>query len=297
MDRSFYFIINPNAGRKTDARNLAEAVTTLFAGRGRAECAFTSGPGHALELARGAVASGFDAVVVAAGDGTINEALPALCGSRAALGLVPRGSGNGLAREFSIPLAPRRALEALLKWRPRRIDLGKINGEYFANVAGIGIDALIGEAFNSFGRKGPRGKLPYYYFGLRQYVSYKPPRLELECGGKTSVVKPLCLAFANCRQFGGGAVIAPSAKPDDGLLNIVTVDYRPWYQTVRHLHKLFDGSIESSSLVSAAKSASALVRGEGEIVYHIDGEPRRARGAITVETVPSALAILQGPES
>jgi len=292
MLESYFFIINPNSGRKSDAGDLAEAVKTAFAGKAKAEIAFTVRPGHAQEIAREAAAKGFKAVVVAGGDGTLNETLPALCGTQVALGLVPKGSGNGLAREFDIPLNPRKALEALLSFEPRRIDLGRINGEYYANVAGIGLDALIGKAFNEFGKKGPRGKLPYYYFGVSRLLSYKPPEIELHCEGKVIRTKPLCIAFANCRQFGGGAIIAPSARPDDGLLNIVVAEHKPLYETARYLHKLFTGTIDKVPFVTTIKSASVFVRAEGEIIYQLDGEPRSAQREIRVDIVPAALSIL-----
>jgi len=292
MIDSYYFIINPNSGSRRDAFDIAEALKSAFAAKARLHVAFTSHQGHALELARGAIAEGYKAIVLAGGDGTVNEVLPAVCGTDIMLGLIPKGSGNGLAREFAIPLNPRAAVEAFASYRPRRIDAGRVNGEYFINVAGLGVDAMIGRAFNVFGKKGPRGRAPYYYFGLKEGFAYKPFDAELDCDGRALRARPLCLAFANGRQFGGGAIIAPRARPDDGLLHVVLIEYQPWYRLLRNLPALFAGTIDKVPFVTTMTGRRASVRVKGEIVYQLDGEARTAQGALSAEIVPGAISFL-----
>ena len=292
MLESYSFIINPNSGAKRDAAALAETIKNRFCACARVQISFTERQGHARELAREAVRQNFKAVVVAGGDGTLNEVLPALCETQVALGLIAKGSGNGFARELGLPLAPGDAVSALADYEPRRIDAGKINGEYFVNVAGIGIDAMIGRAFNAFGKKGPRGRLPYFYLGVKEFLTYTPPCIDLRCGGQTLQIKPLCLAFANGRQFGGGAVIAPAARPDDGLLHIVTINYLPLYRMVPYLPKLFTGTIDRVPFVSTITADSAEIISQGELTYQLDGELRCAHGGLKVEVAPGALSFL-----
>jgi YegS/Rv2252/BmrU family lipid kinase len=292
---SYCFIINPNSGARRDASTLADAVRTAFASCARLKIEFTQRQGHAAELAKTAVSEKFAAVVVAGGDGTLNEVLPAFCGTETALGLIAKGSGNGFAREFGLPLRPKAAVTALVDYLPRKIDLGKVNGEYFANVAGIGLDAMIGRAFNVFGKKGPRGKLPYYYLGLKELLAYKPPQVELRCAGRTLKAAPMCLAFANGRQFGGGAIIAPSAKPDDGMLHVVLVENMSAYRTALNLTALFSGKIDKVSGVTTLLAEQAEVVSGDELVYHLDGEPRVSKTGLKVEIIRHAISFLAPP--
>jgi len=183
-------IVNPRAG--VAARR---ALTAIERSRSswRIEPRVTDGPGHARDLAAEAVARGDEVVVAAGGDGTANEVARALVGTEVALGLVPVGSGNGLARSLGIPLDPDRALQALGSAVRRRMDVGRMNGGLFLNVAGTGFDATVAAAFHERGRNGRRGIPAYFWAGLGEVRRYSADTRRVETAGE-AVELPVFLA-------------------------------------------------------------------------------------------------------
>src|SRR5439155_12548339 len=154
--------------------------------------------------------------------GTANEVAWGLLGSATVLGLVPMGSGNGLARTLGIPLRPAAALLALAEAVPRKMDVGMINGRPFLNLAGAGFDAEVGHAFHEHGRRGGRrGILTYVRLSLARSVSYRAESWVLEACEVRLEGRAFVVAFVNGRQYGGGAVLVPGARLDDGLLDVV----------------------------------------------------------------------------
>jgi diacylglycerol kinase family enzyme len=169
-------------------------------------------------------------------DGTINEITRALR-HQVPLGIIPNGSGNGCQRIWhSFRSAP--ACETLLQSKTISIDVGKINEEYFFNVAGLGFDAQVGYAYNQAQKGGRRGRLPYFFLGIKEYFSYVPSAMNLSLGDKERRLTPFLIAIANCKQYGIGAKIAPKAVVNDGFLNLSIVHQAPWYQYLWHLPKV-----------------------------------------------------------
>lgn len=184
MSEHIAFIINPNSGKRRRPGELADLARSVFADAGKSvEVHITKAAGHARELAAEAVSRGCEGVIVAGGDGTINEALASMANTGKWLGIIARGSGNGFARELGLPLDEAEAVRRIAAMRPFDMDLGLANGEHFINAAGVGLDALIGHAFDRFGKKGPRGLLPYFLLAMKEYLHYQPPKLRFEGGG------------------------------------------------------------------------------------------------------------------
>ena len=186
----------------------------------------TEGPGHALELARAAVAARATLVCAWGGDGTVNEVASALAGTGTALGIVPAGSGNGLARELAHSLGPRRG--AGRRARPARAGdrrRGRRRAPVREPLSGVGLDAAVAAQFNR--RGGRRGLFPYVALGAREILRYRAREYTLRAGAEAWQERALLIICANARQYGGGAVVAPTARPDDGQLDVVTVAERP----------------------------------------------------------------------
>ena len=289
----FEFIINPRSGVLRDYGPLSERIKILC---GKAGFSFairvTERAGHAGELAAAARDAGAKCVVVAGGDGTINDAARSLVNSAAALGVLPSGSGNGFARELGMELDPFKALEQVLSGRTVTIDTGSINGELFFNMAGIGLDERIGRAFNNFG-KYVRGQWPYFLLGVKELLLYSPPQLELSIAGQRHKFRPLVVAFANGRQHGGGALISPGAKLDDGLLHITVVEYQSLPYIFTHLPKLFSGQIETVPFVKTFTAVEAEIFSPAPLPYHVDGEERGpAKAPFTVKVLPNSLKVV-----
>jgi len=285
-------ILNPRAGlaARRALAALQEAGAALWPGL---EIAVTTGPGHARELARQAVGGGAELVLVAGGDGTANEAAWSLAGTSVALGLVPVGSGNGLARNLGIPLDARRALPLLARGMRRRIDVGFVNERPFLNAAGAGFDAAIAMAFHERGRRGGRrGILPYVLLGGRLIFGYRCERFELVAEGQRFEGPALVVAFLNGAQYGAGAMMAPGARLDDGLLDVVVIQDAPHLELLLNAPRLFLGSIGRFRGYRRFTASSAVLSGGGPLVHHRDGEPEAAQTPLRFRVEHQALTVL-----
>jgi len=284
-------ILNPRAG--VAARRTREAVE-----RGRPSWKdyavyLTREAGHATELAREAVAAGADLVLAVGGDGTVNEVARGLMGSSAALGIVPAGSGNGLARALRIPLRPSQALGALETGVRRRMDVGLLNGRTFLNVAGVGFDAVVGHAFHERGKRGGRrGVLGYVRLSLAELRAYRAPRLVVEAGSERLDLDAFVVTFANGPQYGSGAVINPGGKLDDGKLEVVILESGPLWRTLAAAPRLFIGGLERTPGYRRLAGPRATVTAGTPVAVHCDGDPSEAACRIEVELRPGALEIV-----
>ena len=284
------FILNPISGKKSlDTDTIRQTILARFP---HAQICLTQAPGHATQLAQTAAQEGFQAVVAMGGDGTINETARGLVGSQTALGVIPRGSGNGFARELGMPLAFKAALEKLLQTSPVPCDVGYANGELFLNLAGVGIEAAIAWQFMEHGKTGSRGKWPYFKIGAKTAFSYKPPELEVTINGQTCLTAPLTLVFANGRQYGSNFKIAPTASLTDGKLEMVSVQNAPKWKLALAVPAFFTDTWRPFGLIHTEQVQHALIKRAGEIMYHIDGEPRKATDSLEISISPKALHIL-----
>jgi diacylglycerol kinase (ATP) len=288
---AWLFIINPKAGKRLP--RISERITELFTGRGlRFDIVFTKSRGHASELAARALIDGCTRVVAAGGDGTIRETAIPLIGKEAALGLLPCGSGNGLARNLYIPLDFGRALEGLLRWEPRPIDAGLANGKPFFCASGTGLDAEIAHDFNNI--PGRRGILPYVWHGARRVLKYKPRRVTALLDGRRLEQEVLVAGVLNGMQYGGGARMAPGAYIDDGLLDLCLVRAASIPRLLLALPSLFNGRLaEEKAVYSSAQGRVIDIDCAGPAWYHLDGEDFYApEGKLRYSVMPGALKVL-----
>ena len=285
-------IINPVSGRRGHRdraqRRAALASARLTARGADARVVITEGPGHAHVLAREAVSTGAVLVAVWGGDGTMNEVASALAGTPVVLGLVPGGSGNGLARDLGIPLHAEQALDVLLDGRDRDIDGGVLDGHLFFNVAGLGLDARVARAFQS---SGGRGILSYVVKTARAILDGRGTACVIEAGGRSVAVDALLVALANSRQYGSGMLIAPSARVDDGVIDVVVVPRMPLVRMLRYLPRVLAGAIDAVPGVSVMRAAHATIQGTSPLAYHIDGEPHEGGTRLSLSVRPHALRV------
>lgn len=283
-------ILNPRAGLA--AQHALQAVR-----RGRPsfedlDVAVTTGPGDAITLARQAAEAGADLVLAVGGDGTANEAAQGLFDTPTALGIVPVGSGNGLARCLRIPLDPAEALAALEDGLTRPVDVGMANGRPFLNVGGAGFDAVVGSDFHEAGRGGGRrGILTYVLLALWRVVRYRADPLRLEIDGVAHDVRPFLVCLANGPQYGAGALIAPGARLDDGRIDIVVIADAPWPVLLANVPRLFAGTLQKSRLYRRMSAARATLTGAAPFAFHRDGEPESPVRRLEVGLRPGALRL------
>jgi YegS/Rv2252/BmrU family lipid kinase len=287
-------IVNPvsGAGLHPDAarRRVALIHDELKERKLSASIHLTERPGHARELAAAAVADRADLVIVWGGDGTVNEAGSAIAGSATALGLIPAGSGNGLAGGLGVPRRPRAALSAALGTRTLAVDVGMLDDRPFFNIAGIGFDAHIARLFNERPR-GRRGRLPYVVIGVREGCRYVGKDYAITLDGVSQRTRALLIAFANGQEYGMGMQIAPGARLDDGQLEACVVEDRSVLARFRDARHLALGSVHRAPRMAMQPVRGAIVEADGEIEYHVDGEPGVVRDRLTISVRPGALTV------
>lgn len=276
---------NPGGGQEV------ELARRVLSGAGyETAVVVTDGPGHATAVAREAAARGGELVVSWGGDGTMNEVARALVFGPTALALVPGGSGNGLGRELGVPFDPARALAIAAGGRRRRIDVGEVNGEYFFNVAGLGLDARVARAFAE--RSGRRGRLRYARVGAEAVMRYRAQHYDVAWDGGTAAPDALFVALANSRQYGSHGVIAPPARLDDGRLDLVIVHDQPLWQIAVRLPAFFTGRLRPGRGVTMSTFTVATIGAVTGSDLHLDGEPRIVNGPLEVRVHPRALDVL-----
>jgi len=288
-------IINPISGagaHRDQGRARVELARSTVARLGfTADVQVTERAGHGRDLARSLVEAGASRIVAWGGDGTINEIAPVLIASAVPLGIVPSGSGNGLATELGLLPEPQRALEIAVRAEPKAIDAGEINGTLFVNLAGIGFDARVAHEFHRL-PAGSRGGLPYLSLGVRAIFSYRAAwyRVQLD-GGDPIDQTALLIVFANARQYGSGAIIAPRALPADGRLNAVVVDDRPLIKHFWRVRHLFRGTADRAEGVITQPIERALVESDQPMAIHADGEPVAPATRAEIRVLPGAIRI------
>lgn len=282
------YILNPRSGR---AARVRATVETFAAGRGES-VAPTARPRHATELARAAIAEGCDAVVAVGGDGTMNEVAAALVGTPVALGLVPCGSGNGLARHLGCYGSVAHALAVIAAGRTRRIDTGLAAGHPFFCAAGLGFEAEVAHRFNLLTN---RGFLRYLTTSLRAFREFAPLRCEVVHAGGTATLAAFTLAVANTDQYGNNARIAPGARCDDGLLNLTAVPPLHAVNLLPLAVQLFAGTLGRNPAVARFAGPAFTVRTGAPGQLHTDGEVHDVGPEIEFRIRPASLLVLAPP--
>lgn len=285
-------IINPAAGRGArDSRDVTDRVRRaerVAAAAGvRVDVVVTTSAGHAAEHSRAFVAAGVDVVVAWGGDGTINEVAGPLLGSPVALGIVPAGSGNGLARTLGIPLVPDAALATAFGGAERRVDVATFGQRHFLNIAGVGFDAEVAQAFN---RRRTRGVLGYVIDSLSGVWRYCPASYGLELDGRDHTGDYFVVVFANGTQYGNGLAIAPDADICDGRLNAVLVSGGSAVQQLWRARRLLVRPLAPAAGVRRQTVGRAVISGE-RLQCHVDGESFVAEGPVVVNVLPGALGV------
>jgi diacylglycerol kinase (ATP) len=286
-------IINPISGGAPPgaARIRAElALSTVERHGDHAEVFVTERTGHARELAKAAARRGVRLVLAWGGDGTVNEVASALAFDDVPLGLVPAGSGNGLASELHVSRRPEEAIAAALAAEPRPIDLGEIDGRLFVNVAGVGIDAYVAAQFNHAGNV-KRGFVEYARITSRALFSYEPQPYCIDGEGVHAEVTAVLVTIANGAQYGNNARIAPKARVDDGWLDLVVVEERSRLRTLVNVPKLFNGRAERVPGYTMTRVRKATIESVRPMSFHVDGEPVQGGTVLKVRVHPGALLI------
>jgi len=286
MTPKYLFIINPISGTRSKV-SIPETIHKIFAGE-EIEIVFTEYSGHASKLAEEAVNREIPAIVAIGGDGTINEVARSLVKTDATLGIIPIGSGNGLARELGIPLNIKSALSLIKKSNTRKIDYGLANGLPFFCTCGVGFDARVSYKF----AKGKnRGGLNYIRNVITEFLSYEPETYQILMDNDQIDEKAFLVTVANASQWGNNAFIAPGADMSDGLMNITILKPFTYIDIPNLALQLFTRLIEMNSHIASYKRHHLTILREKEGVIHLDGEPMMMGREINITTHPSGLKL------
>jgi YegS/Rv2252/BmrU family lipid kinase len=283
------YIINPRSGSKGKeeipemiARHTNTAVVAY-------EISFTEAPGHATILSRDAAEKNFDIVVAVGGDGSVNETAKGLMGSMTALGIIPKGSGNGMARHLHIPLQEEDAVAVINQAQQEIIDTLTVNNDFCIGTIGIGFDAHIAHLF---AKSSVRGYGTYVKLVLGEFYKYKPHTFRMEIDGKELTKECFLLTFANSSQFGNNAVIAPFADVKDGILDVSMMKKFPAIVAPHLIYRLMNHNIHQSRFFNRALCKSVLIHNQGTLQGHIDGEPVTFTGDIKIQVVPASVSVV-----
>lgn len=270
MKKRILFIINPisGVGRQKKMERLLE--NNLDQDLFDYEIRYTEYIHHGTELAREGAMQGFDIITAVGGDGSVNDVITGIHGSDTTLGIIPCGSGNGLARCMRIPLTPALAIRVLNQDNPGTIDTISLNDKFFvASIAGVGFDAFIARLMKS---AKVRGFSAYLNLILREYPTYESKDYHLVVDGREYDRKAWFITFANSNQFGYNAAIAPLAKLDDGLIDISIVDKIPIEHAAITTPLVYANHFELSQHVEMLKAHEVWVAGNVDKWVNIDGE-------------------------
>lgn len=280
--------MNPIAGVGKYVSVVASVNELLDKTRFDHSIVFTKFPKHATELSREAAENKYDVVVAVGGDGTMHEVGKGLIGTNTALAIIPRGSGNGMARNLHIPVKIRQNLRALNDCKIIKIDTVSINRDKFLGIAGVGFDALVAWEFSKYGKRG----LPSYIkISLKEFKKYVPQNYEITIDGVSFCRKAFMISFANSAQFGGNAIIAPGAKIFDGKIDVSILDKFPLNALPVMAYKLFTNSIDKSKYLEIIKGEEVIVRQPYDFV-HLDGEPVLMGKELHIRVNPLSLNIV-----
>jgi diacylglycerol kinase (ATP) len=282
-------IINPVSGISNKDRIKELLHQKLDRKHFKHEIVFSKYAGHVEELSHQAAVAGLDLVVAVGGDGSVNETGAGLVGSETRMGIIPSGSGNGLAHYLHIPFNLDRAVECLNQFHSRKIDTATLNGHFFCNVAGAGFDAQVAKEFAKVER---RGFWSYFKLVLEEYPRYKARTYKLNYQGGEITRKALLITFANSNQFGNNAIIAPDAKADDGLLDICIMSKVPLIEAPLLGQLLMFKLINRTHYVEYIKTPEITVVQEADLNCHVDGEPLEAGKVLHVKVNPLSLNVV-----
>ncbi|OFX85708.1 MAG: hypothetical protein A2W99_05980 [Bacteroidetes bacterium GWF2_33_16] len=285
------FFVNPISGgkRKNYAISLIERY--ILENNFNYEIVYTRFSGDANQQVKDRFSQGIKKFVAVGGDGTINEVASAIVNTDAILGIIPIGSGNGLARHLKIPMNPKKALQTIQKGNILKMDYGQINDRLFFCTTGVGFDAHIGHIF---AKNEGRGFANYIKATVSEFIRYKSERYEINLNNKTIFRDAFLITVANASQYGNNAHIAPKAMVDDGQLEVAIMHQFPLYSAPFLGARLFLKNIDKSSYLETFSCNELTIRRKKPDVIHFDGEPGEMGEELKIKIIPKGLNVLVG---
>ncbi len=287
------FIVNPISGTHSK-EGIAELIEkNLSKDRFDQRIVFTEYAGHAAEIAKACANEGYDICVAVGGDGTVNEVARSLTHTNTALGIIPCGSGNGLARHLCIPMDVKKSIEIINKAQIEAFDYGIVNGLPFFCTCGMGFDAFISLKFAESGKRGP---ITYVENVLKEGLKYKPETYVVEDETGTHRHKAFLIACANAAQYGNNAYIAPGASMKDGMMDVIIMEPFDVIDAPKIAMDLFAKTLSSNSRIKTFQARHIHIHRSTAGAIHYDGDPIMTEADIDVEMQPLGIKVVVNPD-
>ena len=283
------FILNPFSGVKINEEIRAAIHQNIDKEQFTYEIIDTQRPHHATELARQAAELGYDIVVAVGGDGSVNEVASGLMGTGVTMGILPAGSGNGLAMHLGLGRNVANAVQILNAGKTRVLDMCMLNETPFINLAGVGFDANIAYKYK---RSKTRGFMGYLKFSLKEMFTFKFNEYKIMVDNKAMVVSALSIIVANAPMYGYNFVIAPFAIPDNGKIELVIVRKAPMWRYFFSIYRMLTQTMHKSSLVERFQADSVSITVPKNSYAHIDGEGFEVSDELVFKLLPKAIRVI-----
>ncbi len=281
-------IINPKSGTGNKAGMADIIARTIDPAKFQVDYCTVQVPGDAQRFAQKAIEGYYDGVLAVGGDGTVNGVASTLIGTHVAMGVVPCGSGNGLARHLNVPMNVEQALQVVNRDQVKDFDYCTVNGMPFVCTAGLGFDAQVAYAFALDGK---RGFITYLKKTLEQYTQYSPEEYEIEIDGNKFTQKAFVIAFGNAAQYGNNSFIAPHASMQDGLIDVTVISPFPIVAAPIIGLSLFTKMIDKLYHVHVYRGKHVCVTRKAEGPMHIDGDPFTMPARLDIKCHPAGIKI------
>ena len=292
MKKRILFIMNPISGT-SNKKGIPDLIRSgIDTERFDYEIRLTEYAGHAAVIAAEARDNHIDIVVAVGGDGTVNEVARSLVHSDTALGIIPCGSGNGLARHLMLPLNVKKAIAVINKCEIHKLDYGVINGHDFFCTCGMGFDATVSYKFSN---EGTRGFITYIKTALTEYIKYKPQEYIIDIDGMRMKEKAFVIACCNAAQYGNNAYIAPRATMQDGMLDLTVMHPFNFVESPLIGARLFLRQLGHDNHVSIYRGKRVTIERSHDDILHIDGDPVMMPARVVIENVRRGINILVPP--
>lgn len=289
------FIVNPISGTKNKQPLIDSLPSVLDSSFMEWSVKWTEYAGHAAELACKAAADGIDICVAIGGDGTVNEVARALCHTNTSLGIIPMGSGNGLARHLGLPLNAKKALSVVAKGIITTVDSGEICGHPFFCTCGVGFDAFISDRF---AQKKTRGIRTYARTMFTDGLSYKGEQYTISVDdGEPEEVFAYVITCGNAAQYGNDFYIAPHASMKDGFLDVTIMTPFPLYSAPKVLFQMHSRKLDNNSHVRTLRCKNLLIHRAEAGPIHFDGDPIQAGKEVEISIKPESLRVVVPPSA
>ena len=294
MKKKIVFIMNPISGT-SDKKDIPYLIEELL-DQEQFDYSIreTEYAGHAYEIAKESKEQGIDIVVAVGGDGTVNEVGRALVHSNTALGIIPTGSGNGLARHLLIPMKIKGAIQVLNDYEITDLDYGIINEHPFFCTCGVGFDAFISEKFAEAGKRGP---ITYLENILKEGLKYEPETYEIEAENGTIKKKAFLISCANASQYGNNAYIAPQASMSDGMIDVIIMEPFDALEASQISIEMFNKTLDKNNKIKTFRSKEIKIYRKAPGVIHYDGDPIDTGKEIVVTLKEKGIKILTNPKA